>query len=60
MQTKSIFTSKTAAVQAVTILAAFVPAVQTFVASHPTETLVAVGVINTALRWITKGRVTLF
>ena len=60
MQTKTIFTSKTAAVQAVTIAAAFVPAVQAVVAAHPAETLVAVGVINFALRWITHGRVTLF
>ena len=35
----------------VTILATFVPAVQIFVAA---------GVINTALRWITQGRVVLF
>lgn len=60
MQTKTIFTSKTVAVQAVTILAAFVPQVQAIVATHPTETLVVLGFINFALRWVTKGRVTLF
>lgn len=60
MQTKTIFTSKTAAVQVLTIAAAFVPAVQVIVATHPTETLVALGILNGALRWVTHGRVTLF
>ena len=60
MQTKTIFTSKTAAVQVVTVAAAFVPAVQVIVAAHPTETLVALGFVNFLLRWITHGRVVLF
>lgn len=60
MQTKSIFTSKTVAVQVITAAAAFVPAVQAIVSAHPAETLLILGLLNTALRWITKDKVALF
>jgi uncharacterized membrane-anchored protein len=60
MKTKSIFTSKTAVIQVITIAASFIPAVQTWVASHPAETLEILGVVNIGLRWITKGKVALF
>ena len=60
MKTKSIFTSKTIAVQVITGIAAFVPAVQTLVSAHPAETLVMLGLLNTTLRWITKDKVALF
>jgi hypothetical protein len=57
---KPIFTSKTAAVQAVVAVAAFVPAARDFVAQHPAEVLLGLAVVNLAVRLITKGRVTLF
>ena len=57
--TKPLFTSKTAAVQAVVAIAAFVPGIRDFVAQHPTEVLVGIAVVNLAVRLITKGKVTL-
>ena len=53
---KPIFTSKTAAVQAVVAAAA----ARDFVAQHPAEVLLGLAVVNLAVRLITKGRVTLF
>ena len=60
MNTKSIFTSKTMAAQAVTIAAALYPPARALVAAHPGETLFALALLNAGLRWITKGRVILF
>lgn len=58
--TKTIFTSKTAAVQAIVAIAAFVPAARDFVAAHPAEVLLGLAVLNVAVRLITKGKVTIF
>lgn len=60
MNTKSIFKSKTAIAQAITLGAGFYPPVAAFVAAHPEETLGIIAVVNLALRWVTKGRVSLF
>jgi len=60
MNTKSIFTSKTMAAQAITAIAAFYPPVTVFVAAHPGETLVVISLVNAGLRWITKGKLALF
>lgn len=60
MNTKSIFTSKTMAAQAITALAAFYPPVTAFVAAHPGETLVVLSLVNAGLRYVTKGKVSLF
>jgi len=60
MTPKSIFTSKTIAAQAITAAAALFPAVRDLVATHPGETLVILSLVNTTLRWVTKGRVSLF
>jgi len=57
---KSLVTSKTIIVNLIIALSAMVPAVQAIVQAHPTETLIAVGVLNGLLRYITKGRVVLF
>ncbi|MCA1963055.1 MAG: hypothetical protein LDL31_03805, partial [Prosthecobacter sp.] len=59
MNSKSIFKSKTAAAQALTFAAAFYPPATAFVAAHPEETLGLLAVVNLALRWLTKGRVSL-
>lgn len=60
MNTKSIFASKTALAQVITFAAGFYPPARVLVAAHPTETLAILAVVNTALRFITKGRVALF
>jgi len=59
VNTKSIFKSKTALAQVITLAAGFYPPVAAFVASHPEETLGILAVVNLALRWVTKGRVAL-
>lgn len=60
MPTKSLFASKTVAAQALTIAAAFYPPIAAIVSAHPTETMVIYGLFNVCLRYITKGRVSLF
>ena len=60
MTTKSIFTSKTMAAQAITAAAALIPQVREFVATYPGETLVVISLLNAGLRWITKGKISLF
>lgn len=57
---KTLFGSKTAAVQAVVAIAAFVPSVLDFVKAHPQEVLLGLSVVNLAVRLITKGKVTIF
>jgi hypothetical protein len=57
---KSIFASKTIAAQAITAAAALFPSVRELVAAYPGETLVILSLVNTALRYVTKGRVSLF
>lgn len=60
MNTKSIFTSKTMAAQAVTVAAALYPPARALVAAYPGEALVVLGLLNAGLRWITKGKLALF
>jgi hypothetical protein len=60
MSPKSIFTSRTIAAQVITLAAAFYPPARAIVAANPGETLVILALTNSALRWITKGRVVLF
>ena len=60
MNTKSIFRSKTLAIQAATLAAAFYPPITAFVAAHPEETLGILALANTILRFVTKGKVSLF
>jgi hypothetical protein len=57
---KTIFTSKTAAAQAIVAVAAFVPVARDFVAAHPQEVLLGIAAVNLILRFVTKGRVVLF
>lgn len=57
---KTLFSSKTAAVQAVVAVAAFVPVARDFVAAHPQEVLLGLALVNLAVRLITKGKVTIF
>lgn len=57
---KTIFASKTAAVQAVVAVAAFIPSVQAFVAENPALVLTGIALLNLGVRFITKGRVTIF
>ena len=60
---KSIFKSKIALAGALTAIAGavgnFYPELQTVLATHATTILLAVGLINVALRLVTKGRVVL-
>lgn len=60
MNPKSIFKSKTLAFQALTIAGAFYPPIKALISAHPTEAAIIVGLVNTALRYVTKGRVSLF
>lgn len=60
MKPKSIFASKTLAFQAVTLAAAFFPPITTFIAENPEASLSLVVIINTALRFATKGKISLF
>lgn len=60
MKPKSIFASKTLAFQAFTLAAAFFPPVTAFIRDNTEASLSLVVVINTALRFATKGRVSLF
>jgi hypothetical protein len=58
--TRPLFVTKTAAVQAVVAIAAFIPVVREFVAQHPTEVILGLSLLNLGVRLITKGKVTLF
>lgn len=57
---KPIFESKTAIVNLIIALAPFYPPVQEWVSANPAETLAIIGLLNLALRWITKQRVVLY
>ena len=57
---KSVFVSKTILVNLLIALGTAYPPVGQFVSAHPNETLLALGALNIALRWISKGRVNLF
>ena len=60
MNTKSIFKSKTALAQVITVAAGFYPPIRDLVSAHTEETLAILAVVNLALRWVTKGKVALF
>ena len=61
---KSIFTSKTAFAGALSAVAGalgtFVPEASPFIAQHASTILLCSGLVHMALRFATKGRVTLF
>ena len=61
---KSIFTSKTAFAGALSAVAGalgtFVPEAAPFLAEHASTILLCAGLVQMALRFATKGRVTLF
>lgn len=60
---KFIFKSKTAIASLLTVLAGvvgnFSPDLQTFLSTHATTILLAIGGLNLVLRLVTKGRVSL-
>lgn len=58
--TKSIFTSKTMAVNAVVLVASFVPSVRDWVQSHPDVTMQLLAAAGVLLRLVTKGKLDLF
>lgn len=64
MKTKSIFKSKTAILAAATTTVGALgfasDSVREFVTSNAPAILFCLGLANTALRFVTKGRVTLF
>jgi hypothetical protein len=59
-ESKSIFKSKTLAVNLVAMLASLYPPVGAVVATHPQEAVLALGVANLLLRLVTKKKVSLF
>jgi hypothetical protein len=58
--TKSIFQSKTAAVNLLVMLSTLYPPVGNVVATHPEVSILVLGLLNLGLRVVTKKRVTLF
>jgi len=60
MANKTILKSKTFWVQVITGAAAFVPSVRDFVTQNPVPVLTAFAAVNTAVRFVTFGRVRLF
>lgn len=64
MKTKSIFKSKTALLAAATTTVGAIgfasDSVREFITANAPAILVCLGVANAALRFVTKGRVTLF
>lgn len=57
MNTKSIFKSKTMAVNAIVLFASFFPSVASWVQGHPTETMQVLAASSMVLRLVTKGKV---
>jgi hypothetical protein len=57
---KSLLTSKTFWVQVVTFAAAFIPAVQVWLASNPEQFLGALAAVNVLVRFATQGKVSIF
>jgi len=57
---KSAFASKTVLVNAVIALAALYPPVGVWLKTHPDLALQALAIINLGLRFVTKGKITLF
>lgn len=60
MNSKSIFKSKTAIVNALVALAGFIPGVGSWVSENPTATVTLIGAVNIILRLVTKSKVVLF
>jgi hypothetical protein len=58
--TKSVFASKTVAVNLLIALATAFPQVGGLVQNHPQETLLAITLLNLGLRAITKQKLSLF
>lgn len=56
---KSIFASKTMAVNAVVLVASFIPSVREWVTAHPDTTMQLLAGAGVLLRWISKGKVSL-
>ena len=59
-ESKSIFKSKTLAVNLIVMLASLYPPVGATVAAHPQVAVLALGVANLLLRFATKKKVSLF
>ena len=57
---KSLLQSKTFWVQVVTFAAAFVPAVQEWLTANPEQFIGALAAVNVIVRFVTKGKVSLF
>jgi hypothetical protein len=57
--TKSVFASKTMAVNAVVLIASFIPSVRDWVQAHPETTMQVLAGAGVLLRWISKGKVNL-
>lgn len=51
---------RTLIVNAIIALAALHPKAQAFVQAHPMAVLQGIGIVNAVLRFLTKGKVTLF
>lgn len=47
-------------VNAIVLVSSFVPAINEWVSSHPTETMAILGAVNIVLRLVTKEKVQLF
>lgn len=60
METKSIFSSKTAILNTVVALSAFYPTVGQFVAIHPEAAVGVLAIANLLLRFATKKKVQFF
>ncbi|MEM1083240.1 MAG: hypothetical protein AAGI48_03895 [Verrucomicrobiota bacterium] len=60
MNTKPIFKSKTAWVNAVMLVASFLPPVQTWLAENPVGLMAVFTAVNVLVRFVTKDKVTLF
>jgi hypothetical protein len=59
MNTKSVFTSKTAIVNLVIALSAFYPPVGAWVSANPDAVLQGIAVVNIILRFATKDKVSI-
>lgn len=57
---KSILLSKTLWVQILTVVMALVPAVQQWIKANPVEFLSVLAAVNTLVRFVTSGKVTIF
>lgn len=60
MERKSLFKSKTVAVNTIVALTALYPPAATLVAAHPQETLLVLAGVNLILRLVTKKKIQIF